>query len=77
VNIPLVCSFSDWHPLACQCFRVQALIKLSAPVALRHRVWQDNPAAFQLAVSLMAAGHPHLAALGQYLMEAGMLRDVR
>jgi hypothetical protein len=40
-----------------------------------HRVWEKNAAAFELAVQLMAAAQPQLAAIGLWVAESMMRRD--
>jgi hypothetical protein len=57
------------------CCRTRGLVSLGRPYMQRHRVWQSNPAAFDLAVQLLAAAQPQLVATGLWLCESMMRRD--
>jgi hypothetical protein len=50
-------------------------VTLGRPYMQQHRVWQSNPAAFQLAVQLLAAAQPQLIATGLWVCESMMRRD--
>jgi hypothetical protein len=48
---------------------------LGTPYMQRHKVWQDNSPAFQVAVALAASDQPGLVCQGLQLMEAMMRWD--